>query len=66
LSDLELSRNVMVYNGVLNHREISRITLYLKDWVMQVAFSRYELVERFKRASKEKDQQEPEGAAASA
>jgi hypothetical protein len=56
----------MVYNGVLNHREISRITLYLKDWVMQVAFSRYELVERFKRASREKDQQEPEGAAASA
>jgi hypothetical protein len=38
LSDLELSRNVMAYNGVLNHREISRITLYLKDWVMQVAY----------------------------
>lgn len=36
LSDLELSRNVMAHNGVLNGREITRITLYLKDWVMQV------------------------------
>lgn len=36
LSDLELSRNVIAHNGVLNGREITRITLYLKDWVMQV------------------------------
>jgi len=36
LSDLEMSRNVIAHNGVLNGREITRITLYLKDWVMQV------------------------------
>jgi len=36
LSDLEMSRNVMAHNGVLTGREITRITLYLKDWVMQV------------------------------
>ncbi len=36
LSDLELSRNVIAHNGVLSGREITRITLYLKDWVMQV------------------------------
>ena len=36
LSDLELSRNVIAHNGVLNGREMTRITLYLKDWVMQV------------------------------
>ncbi len=36
LSDLELSRHVLAHNGVLNGREITRITLYLKDWVMQV------------------------------
>lgn len=35
LSDLEMSRNVIAHNGVLNVREITRITLYLKDWVMQ-------------------------------
>jgi len=36
LSDLEMSRNVIAHNGVLNGREMTRITLYLKDWVMQV------------------------------
>ena len=36
LADLEMSRNVIAHNGVLNGREITRITLYLKDWVMQV------------------------------
>ena len=36
LSDLELSRNIIAHNGVLNGREVTRITLYLKDWVMQV------------------------------
>jgi hypothetical protein len=36
LSDLEMSRNVIAHNGVLDGREIIRITLYLKDWVMQV------------------------------
>ena len=36
LSDLEMSRNVIAHNGVLTGREITRITLYLKDWVMQV------------------------------
>lgn len=36
LSDLEMSRNVIAHNGVLNGRETTRITLYLKDWVMQV------------------------------
>jgi hypothetical protein len=36
LSDLEMSRNVIAHNGVLAEREIIRITLYLKDWVMQV------------------------------
>lgn len=36
LADLEMSRNVIAHNGVLDGREIIRITLYLKDWVMQV------------------------------
>ena len=36
LSDLEMSRNVIAHNGMLTEREIIRITLYLKDWVMQV------------------------------
>lgn len=36
LDELEMSRNVIAHNGVLNPREITRITLYLKDWVMQV------------------------------
>lgn len=34
--ELEKSRNIVAHNNILEQHEITRITLYLRDWVRQV------------------------------
>lgn len=36
LKELELSRNIIAHNNVLDDRELQRIRLYLDDWLKQV------------------------------
>jgi hypothetical protein len=36
IGELELSRNVIAHCNTLDDREVSRVRLYLQDWIKQV------------------------------